>query len=279
MTASKVASVLGLSPWESRFSTWHKMAGYAPPQAENNEMRRGHYLEPAICQWFGDQHPELYLSETGMWVSTSDPIAAATPDRLIYPAGGRHVIGALEVKTASSDEGWGPTGSDEIPVYYRTQVMWQMYVLGLPSVHVAVLTSYLEFSEYLVARDDSEIAFIRAKVAEFMASLANDERPDIDAHSSTLTVIREMHPDINGEDVEIDPDLAEQYRRARAEAIAAKAQETAMTATVLDAIGDGKRAVVGADRIAMRVIGRGSNPPYLKACPPPKPPKPMEQTA
>ena len=27
MTASKVAAVLGLSPWESRFSLWHRMSG------------------------------------------------------------------------------------------------------------------------------------------------------------------------------------------------------------------------------------------------------------
>ena len=153
-----------------------------------------------------------------------------------------------------------------------------MYVLDLTHVHVAVLTSFLEFRQYRIPRSDEDITFIRSEVAKFRASLVSNERPDIDGHSSTLTVIREMHPDIDGTDVEIDADLADQYRAARSAATAAKAQEAAMTATVSDALGNGRRAVVGPDRIAMRVPGRGSNPPYLKACPTPKT-TPLEKTA
>ena len=88
MTASKVAAVLGLSPWESRYSLWHRMAGLIDPQPENDEKIRGHYLEPAVAQWFADQHPETIQQPGGTWAHPDRPWQATTPDRLLHAADG-----------------------------------------------------------------------------------------------------------------------------------------------------------------------------------------------
>ena len=37
----------------------------------------------------------------------------------------------FEAKTSATYDGWGEDGSDEIPVHYRCQVLWQMDVLGV----------------------------------------------------------------------------------------------------------------------------------------------------
>ncbi|MDQ3578214.1 MAG: YqaJ viral recombinase family protein, partial [Actinomycetota bacterium] len=38
---SEIAAVLGLSPWESRFSLWHRKTGTASPVVENDIMYWG----------------------------------------------------------------------------------------------------------------------------------------------------------------------------------------------------------------------------------------------
>ena len=47
---SEVAAVLGISPFESRFSLWHRKAGLAQPIQDSPEMEWGRRLESAILE-------------------------------------------------------------------------------------------------------------------------------------------------------------------------------------------------------------------------------------
>lgn len=84
MSASKIAAVVGLSTYESRFSLWHRMSGLIDPEPDDDEKRRGHYLEPAIARWFADQHPEWVIEPTGTWGHQDRPWQTASPDRLVH---------------------------------------------------------------------------------------------------------------------------------------------------------------------------------------------------
>ena len=66
MSASKIAAVVGLSPYQSRYSLWMQMAGLAPQPVQTKAMSRGHYLEPAIAAWFADQHPDWTVTTTAV---------------------------------------------------------------------------------------------------------------------------------------------------------------------------------------------------------------------
>lgn len=263
-SASKVPAILGLSPWESRFSLWHRMAGSIPNDAPATEVQeRGHYIEPVLRQWFADRHPDRKIRGATSFVNLERPWQTATPDGLVIK--GRKVTALLECKTALIDWEWGEPGTDEIPPYYRAQAMWQMDCTGIEVVAFSVLTSHWQFREYLVRYDEDEAEAIRFQVAAFMDSLEAGRAPSIDGHSETYRAIRELHPDIDNVDAEIDPDLAVSFHNAAVDSDIAKAALATATTAVAAAMGTARRAVLtlpdGAVNIlATRQTRAGSTP-------------------
>lgn len=247
MTASKVAAVLGLSPWESRFSLYYRMAGQLDAKPENDQTRRGHYLEDAVVAWLADQYPDLRFGRTGTWVNKARPWQCCTPDRLARVRGTRKVVGATEVKTAADYEEWGRDGSDDIPAYYRAQAVWQMDCLGLSACYVAALLPRLQFRGYVIHFDQGEADWIRSEVQAFLDSLPGgpaEEAPDIDAHDETYVAIRQLHPDIVDRQAEIPLDLARPYCASVLALRAAETEHQLRRSELADRMGDAKKAVV-----------------------------------
>lgn len=265
MSASKVAAVIGLSPYQSPFSLWHRMAGLVDPEPEKPEMRRGHYLEPACATWFADQHPTWTVTPTGTWIAADDDRWAASPDRLVTCDTGEARL--VECKTEGDDENWGQIGTDEIPVHHRAQAQWQMLVTGLRVCHFSVLTKYLEFREYVVGYDQADVDRLVTAADEFMQSLpggARPRRPALDSHSATYQVVRELHPDIDGPDFEVPLPLAEKFCTAQHALKAAKNTEQAARTELADAMGSAKRARYADLTIADR-RSKAGGVPYLQA--------------
>ena len=73
VTASKVAAIVGASPWESPRSLWHKMRGdltdNTPP---TDAMQRGHLLEPAVITWWQHRHPDADTLTLQPWHPLGD---------------------------------------------------------------------------------------------------------------------------------------------------------------------------------------------------------------
>lgn len=260
MSASKVAAVLGLSPYESRFSLWHRMANLIPSEPDNPQLKRGHYLEPGVCAWFADQHPDWSIYPAGSWRHAQHERYTAAPDRLAALPSGE--VRGVEVKTAADTDEWGQAGTDEIPVGVRAQVMWQMDVVGTRVTHVAVLSAYLDLREYVVTYDADEAAFIREQCQEFLDSLPTGprpQRPDIDQHDATYEAIRQLHPDIEDRKAEIESDVALRYLAAVSAATAATAELTQAKALLLDQMANARRAVYLDRQIAIRKPARGGS--------------------
>jgi putative phage-type endonuclease len=246
VTASEIAAVMGISPWESAFGLyWKKVNDW---RDDGNEFTSaGRHLEDAIAEWWiaeNDPLENLQLGWAGLYASADRPWQLATPDRLIYqscpacggtgfgrddPEYGEMVcqecliagyidppVALLECKwVAYSWDGWGEPGTDEVPVYYRAQALWQLDVLGVDEVHFAVLGPG-GFRAYLVRRDEADLAVMRAAGAAFHARLESGEAPDLDGHSATITTLRKLHPSVGEGDVEVPLSLAEAYAYARA---------------------------------------------------------------
>jgi putative phage-type endonuclease len=260
ISASKVAAILGLSTYDSPFSLWHRMKGTVAQEPTNDLMRRGHYLEPAIAAWFQDQHPDWGVEPTGTWQHPVDVWAIASPDRRVFKDDEFDAF--LELKSDDRSHLWGDPGSEDVPVDVRAQCLWQLHVTGYDVCHVAMIGPYLEFAEYVVKRDEDEIAFIRDRAVEFLRTLAVDERPPIDSHAVTYQVVRELHPEISGEDVEIDAALAREYCEAKRLAKLAKQAEQLWTSILADHLGTAKRARYLGQTIAQRQA-KGDGAPYL----------------
>lgn len=266
---SRIAAVLGLSPWESQFSIWCQMAGLVEKDRQTRAQARGHYLEPGIAGWFADQHPEFEVRAAGTYVHTERDYQLANPDRLLFGVSGRFdtpgVEAGLEVKTDAESSGWGRPGTGEIPPYYRTQVQWYMDTLGVPVWYVAVLGGRLEFREYVVRYDAEDCAWMRDQAEDFLSSLFWREAPDLDHHPATYATVRKFHPQIDQRtSFEADFDLAVEFIEATTSLTAAEKREQEARARLLSAMGTTRRAYYDGHRLARRQA-KGSGAPYLVA--------------
>ncbi len=258
VTASKVAAILGVSPWESPRSLWHRMRGELPREEGNKNTRRGQYLEAGVLAWWMDQHPEI-TDRTDQCYSTlpETPWAAATLDSLVTDAHGNTIV--VEVKTAARADEWGTPGTDEIPTYYAAQVQWQLAMV--PEAQFAcvavLLGPGLDLVEYVVERDDDLIAALIIRCKAFYDSLSGKCPPDLDDTVATFEAIRAMHPDIDGTDLEISDDIAREYVESKAAEEAAEARARLAKTVLLDVMGNARRALVDATPIARRQPFKG----------------------
>lgn len=265
MSASKIAAVIGVSPFESRFSLWHKMAGNLDWDVDNDTLRRGHYLEPALRQWFRDQHPDLTVARCSTYAHPDRPWQIASPDALVAPMGTEWTA-TLECKTANNDWEWGEEGTDQVPPYYRAQAMWQMDTLGLARCHFSVLTSFMDFREYYVDYDPDEALRLREAALAFLDSIARGEAPELDGNDRTYQAVRQLHPAIDDVDAEIDTNLAVRYVNALVAYELAEADKKAATVEVAAAMGTARRAVHTLDRLTLATRqARGEGAPYVVA--------------
>jgi putative phage-type endonuclease len=255
---SEIAAVLGLSPYESRFSLWHRKKGLICPVEESEEMYWGKVHEPGICARFAAEHPDTHLTASPTVAAVDRPWQIANPDRLIC-APGTHIPHAiLEAKTSRDAEGWGEQGTAQIPVHYRAQCLHYMDVIGVRRCHVAVLCAGSEYREYVVDYDETEAQLLRDAGARFMDDLARGVRPDIDGHSATYQAIREIPEGLDPIDIEITTELRDRFHAAQDAAWAAEDELTACKGELLDAIGTGQRAVCERARVATRTVRNGS---------------------
>lgn len=255
ITATEIAAVIGLSPWQSRFSLWHKKAGLpSPPFEPNPAMEWGIRLEDAIASKYADEHPELTITTTGTWRHRDREWQRATPDRIADDR-------LLEVKTSPMGDGW----DDGVPVYYQCQIQWQMDVLGYQRTDVAVLVSGHDYREYTVEYDPADAALMREHAADFLDSVHRGERPDIDGHSATYQAIRHLPEGLDDTDVEITTALRDRFHTAQDTYWAAEDELTTCKGLLLDAIGTGHRAVCERQRVATRTVRYGRTYQLLPA--------------
>ncbi len=266
ISASKIAAIAGVSPWDSPFSLYWKMNGtIVEPQTD--AMRRGHYLEPAIARWFADQHPEWYVEGSGTWVHGAYPWATASPDRVLidYREGDDFPdptpSALLEIKSTTADHEW----TDGPPPYVAAQVQWQLEVTGLDVCHVAVLGSFLEFSEHVIEYDEREAARLVEMAADFLGKLERQEHPPIDGADATYQTERALHPLIDREtDVELSDDLVRRYCLSRELSDLAKREANEVGSLILEEMSDARRARWNGQTICTRQA-RGDGLPYLVA--------------
>lgn len=255
---SEISAVVGLSPFESRFSLWHRKAGAVGPVEETPEMEWGKRLEPVILDKYREAHPDLDFDiRNGTFTVPGREWQVANPDLLAADR-------VIDAKYSIFGDDYGEPGTDEIPVYIRCQMLWYCDVLGLERADVAVLVGGYDYREYTVRFDQAEAEMLRARGREFLDEVAAGVRPDIDEHSATYQTIREMHPEIDGADVDLPGHIAERYIGARIALEAAKDDEQHARSLVADHMGNSKKAMWDGRCIATRQA-RGDGPPYVVA--------------
>lgn len=254
VSPSKVAAILGVSPWDSQRAMYHKMRGEVPWDEESPAMERGNLCEPAVLAWWRKHHDhegweDQPTFELGDWcVATPDAITRQGDDEVL-----------VEAKTASNMDDWGDPGTDEIPTYYLAQVYVAMEVAHLAGrpvarTHVPVLGGYrLLFSNYVVEYDAAICAELMARMEAWRDLLLAAVPPPLDDTAATFEAMRKVHPEIDAKvTVELEPDVAAELVGAIAATEEAKARERLARSTVLDAMGRANWADCNGTRIARR---------------------------
>ncbi|MFE7566896.1 YqaJ viral recombinase family protein [Streptomyces sp. NPDC057539] len=246
ITATEIAAVMGLSPWSNPFVLWHKKAGLpSPPFEPSPQMEWGIRHEPTVATKYAEEHPELTLTETGTWRHTEREWQRATPDRIADDR-------LVEVKTATTDKYWGQSGTDEVPIYYRCQVIWQMDTLGYRRTDFAVLIGICDYREYVVEYDADDAKLMREAAIGFLDMVRRGERPDIDDSVATYDTIRRQADRFDDIDVDIPGPIASRYEVTHQQLKAVEAEHGQAKSLLLDALGTGRNAMHLGRRIAYR---------------------------
>ena len=258
VTASEIASVLGISAQPSRFALWWQKKGVLDDEYDNTRMALGRFLEPFICDQFALSCPEYTVLRCGLSASAQRPWQLATFDRVAVPAGHdehQHVVPA-EAKTWSYvDDQWGPDGSDIIPLHYRCQVMWQMDVLGADYGYVICLFLLTqEIRTYCIAYDADDAEVMRSAAQEFLLSLERNIEPDIDGSASTAHALKSIYSDLDEDDAQLPRSLVIRYRSALRRYDAARSRKELLTNQMRAALGRSRRGVDA--RTGERVVTR-----------------------
>jgi putative phage-type endonuclease len=256
VTASEIAAVMGISPYESPFSLyWRKVNGW---QFEGNEYTRaGQHLEASIADWWlfeNGAQADLTTMHAGLYANPERPWQLATPDRIVIDIWGKDVA-LLECKwVAHSWDGWGEQGTDQVPVHYRAQCLWQADVMGVDEVHVAALGPG-GFRSYVVGRDDWDLKLMRDAGAEFYRRLVEQDPPPLDSHTATLGALKQLYPSVGEGDVQIPGTLAVGYTAARMKRKEAEESIARCEAEIRDLLGSTyARAVWDGRTVASRSV-------------------------
>jgi putative phage-type endonuclease len=265
---SEIAAVLGLSKWESHFSLWHRKQALIPDRPTNPDQEWGTRLEPVILQAFADNHPELVVdTNPGTWRNTDRPWQIANPDAL---AATRTTVNELtaplawtgewvvvEAKNVNDRVAW--EWDDGVPPYYLAQVRWYLDVFGLDRAIICALFGGSDYAEFEVTPDPDDTQLLRDAGADFMRSLAEGRRPDIDSHTETYTALRHLPDGLIDDKVEIPQELANQYEEALAMVEKWQDAKRLAASLMLDAIGNHRGATSGGRTIATRALRKGTN--------------------
>lgn len=265
---SEIAAVVGLSPWTSPFQLWHRKRGLIGEQRQSEAMEWGTRLEPVITQKFIDEHPEWAVRPTpGTYAHSERPWQRCNPDGTLHSIISGDIAkgdysALLEVKTvnAYADD----FTKDSVPVYYATQVQWQLDIFGLDVCYAAVLIGGNTYREYVIEANPTDQAYLREKAEVFWASVENDERPPIDASDHTYETVRELNPLINKDlVVDLNSELWADYLRAKATVTEGEEALTLAKSRILDVMGQARVARFAKTDVLRRQLS-SSKTPYLK---------------
>lgn len=255
VSASKVAPILGLSPWDSPRAMWHKMRGDIPWDEETRAMRRGNMLENAVLDWWLADNPEwAEVRRQPVYTLPGEDWCLATPDMLVqHRETGEDML--VDAKTAGRDSDWGA----EPPAYYIASSMFQLAMAPhVQRVCLATLFgSPFDLRDYYVTRDDELINGILSRCLTFHASLTSDTPPDLDDTVATYEAIKALHPDIDADlDVDVDTETSSEYVTASLALKEAEARDRAARTALLEQMGRARYAHCDGQKVARRQPNR-----------------------
>jgi len=208
---SDAAAVLGISPFSTAYELYLDKLDQAPPE-DKNFLKEGRYWGSVLEQPVSDR----YAEETGYKIQKANKLIRSKEHPFMIANIDRKVVGedrriGFEAKTAVWKEGWGESGSDEIPAYIMCQVQHYLAVTGYDVWDLAVLIGNRDFRMYRINPIEKIINDLIEAEQEFWDRVQNKVAPTPDWQSAATTrLIKGLYPGTNGQVVML-PDVAAKY--------------------------------------------------------------------
>jgi putative phage-type endonuclease len=261
VTASRIASIMGVSDYETPLDVYLEMKGKKPPFEGNEHTRRGTRYEPVIIADWCEQEGKTVAYPVPIFFHPTVSRLAASPDAIITP----ERVGLLECKFSMSPavgRELGEEESDHIPTAWLLQSQCQMSVTGTEFVDFAVLL-YGRLRTYHVKRHDKLIREIESAAIEFIDRLDNDKPPQVDyRHPGACNALRTLYGLDEGLTVDVDDDAAAVWARRqeaqKAESAAEKLKKS-LDAEFLERMGPAAVAwLPDGGKVSRKIIERAS---------------------
>ena len=255
ITASKVGAIMGASKYASPTSVWHELAGLVEHdmRPQSDAQFRGTMMEPYVLAWAWERRHPDWLREAGETTWTRDdigfPAAANTDSHGLKDNGAPVIIEAKAVGYNSPLDQWGEEGTDQVPLDYYYQLVFQMLMSGIHEARIERCgPSVDEHKEYVVVYDPTIGAALQQRLTDFYNSVLMGTPPEPDGHEATLVTYKRAYRDVDDSEWEIDPKLADALDAARADEENATARKREATSRILHAMGEAKFATVDGER-------------------------------
>lgn len=259
ITASKVGAIMGASTYDSPTSIWHQLAGLTEHDMRpaSDAQFRGTMMEPYILAWAWERrHPDWTRdADETTWVrdDVGFPAAANTDSHGRKDNGVPVIVESKSVGWNSPLDQWGEEGTDQVPLGIWWQMYFQMLISGIHEARIERCGPGVdEHKEYVVIYDPSIGAALRQRLADFYSSVLMGTPPEPDAHEATLVTYKRAYREIDDAEWEIDPALAAELDRARADEDDAVARKREAQSRILHAMGTAKYATVDGVRMFRR---------------------------
>ena len=266
VSASQIATIIGINPWQTPFELWQRKAGITPQPAQTGAQTRGHEFEPLIFRWVAEKHPDWDVQQTGTWRHKHRDWQTCNPDGLIVDDTD-HMV--LEIKTTHDIREWDRSG---VPDYYQAQAQWQLDVLGLEKAVFAVCGPFELIDRnpktYTVQHDPHVCQWLRDQAQRFTESLILGIAPDPDHNrEGDRIAVCWQHPTISEgpAPLTLPDELAIEWLEAADYKTRYGGRKSAAASRIVAYMGEAKSVEWRGVVLGSRRNGRNGNPPYFAA--------------
>lgn len=123
INASESGALFGIDAHTTPLQLYHRKLGTIGPEEENNAMRRGRWLQPAVLKATVEVRPDLTIWDPETYFDDPELKVGCTPDAFATDKKGR--LGVVQAKTVSEHvfKEWCENGDVHAPLAYQLQTM------------------------------------------------------------------------------------------------------------------------------------------------------------
>lgn len=250
------------SPFLTPFALYADKAGLITKSDEDNDaMRRGRIMEPAVANAVLEEHPDWKIDKATDYLWSSEWRLGCTPD--FYAHCPKRGIGVIQAKTVAKrvfEEEWHSGPPQWIVLQTLQEMMLAQVAWGAIAVLILEFPFKLDWAIFPIERHERGEQRLISKATEFWRNV-RDARPPRPDFARDDDVIRAMFPRDNGKTVDLTgdnrlPELLDQLEKYQAMGGAAEKALKAVKAEIIAKLGDAAAATLPGWEITYRTQSR-----------------------